>query len=282
MQTSTLIEPEFKTQTLACEGKIMSNFQFENVEAGQLCIQLATTAQQLKQAWALRYQIFFQEMHGTPSDDMKAQEQDIDAFDAICDHLLVIDRSNGDEKIVGTYRLLRDDMIGLNGRFYTQDEFDITNLLASGKRVMEVGRSCVDKDYRSRSTIQLLWTGIAQYMQHYGIDVVFGCASFNATDPEEIKAQLSYLHYNHLSPQGIRARALESRYVDMALTPQDSFSAKRIIASLPPLIKGYLRLGAGIGEGAVIDEMCHTIDVCIMLERQEMAKKYSNHYMQSS
>lgn len=273
-----LDDTEMTGSRLACTD----NFQLESIKADGLHVELAKTQQQLDQARALRYRIFFQEMGGIPSEDMKSLERDFDEFDAVCDHMLVIDHSGDESQVVGTYRLLRSDVVDrVSTGFYTQGEYDLSKLLVSGRKLAELGRSCVDENYRKRTTIQLLWHGIAQYMEHYHIEVLFGCGSFNGLDLNNLMPQLSYLYHYHLAPEDIRTRALEERYVGMNLMPKEDIDVRRMMVSLPPLIKGYLRVGALIGDGAVCDDICNTTDVCIMLDRRYIVEKYFNHYLKS-
>lgn len=255
--------------------------RLNHIEVDGLTVQLATTPEQIDQAKALRYRVFFQEMKGIPSAEMQKIERDFDEFDDICDHMLVLDNTNATPKVVGTYRLLRSDVAKKATGFYTQSEYNITNLLNTGRNITELGRSCVDENYRKRSTIQLLWHGIACYMELYNVDVLFGCGSFNGLDVKALAPQLSYLYHYHMAPEDIRTTALEERYVNMNILEKDAIDPKRAIASLPPLIKGYLRVGALVGDGAVLDDICNTTDVCIMLDRRFISPKYFNHYLQS-
>jgi putative hemolysin len=190
--------------------------------------------------------------------------------------------------VIGTYRLLRRSAAEKNGGFYTATEFDIGPLLASPGEIMELGRACVDAAHRNRPTMQLLWRGIASYVVHYDIRVMFGCASLPGTDPMALARPLSYLHYNHLAPEHLRARALPDRYVRTDLLPSREVDAEAAVAeldaratlsALPPLIKGYLRLGGMIGDGAVIDPAFRTTDVCIIVVTDQLAEKYFNHYL---
>ncbi|MBI3453584.1 MAG: GNAT family N-acetyltransferase, partial [Rhodospirillales bacterium] len=196
-------------------------------------------------------------------------------------------RGSGAEGVVGTYRLLRRSSAERSGGFYTATEFDIAKLLAFPGEILELGRSCVDVAYRTRPTMQLLWRGIASYIFDRNITLMFGCASLSGTDPQALALPLSYLHHYHLAPPNLRARALPGRYVDMnMLSPGEidtdaavaQLDARAALAVLPPLIKGYLRLGGLIGEGAVIDPQFNTTDVCIIVVTDRVTDKYFNHY----
>jgi putative hemolysin len=263
------------------------------VSSGSLEVRLATTPEEIDAAQALRYRVFYEEISARASADAAATRRDRDRFDPWCDHLLVIDRHRGEGAagVVGTYRLMRREAAAKAGGFYSETEFDIAPLLAVPGPVLELGRSCVDAAYRTRPTMQLLWQGIALYVMRYDIRVMFGCASLPGTDPEVLAPSLSYLHHYHLAPPNLRARALPDRYVEMnRLAPQDIDTATAVaqidtraaLAALPPLIKGYLRLGGLVGEGAVIDKDFNTTDVCIIVVTDRVTDKYFNHYRRAA
>lgn len=230
---------------------------------------------------ALRYQVFYEEMTATPSEEMAAQKLDFDDFDPVADHLLVVDRDLGDgpESVVGTYRLLRREEARKFGRFYSVDEYDISAIEARDDgEVLELGRSCVALDYRTRHVMELLWRGIAAYVFHYDISIMFGCASIPGTDPDELALPLSFLYHNCLAPEEKRPVAVPERYVDMNRIPADEIDKRRGLAAVPPLIKGYLRLGGYVGDGAVIDPQFGTTDVCIVVETNLVTDRYYKHY----
>ncbi len=250
-------------------------------EAGcRLEVRLAEGKGEIEAAQALRYRVFYQEMGAKPSPAMAARHADFDEFDGVCDHLLVIDpaKGRGGAGVVGTYRLMRRAVGERFGRFYTAGEFDIAKVLAGGGNVMELGRSCVDAAYRNRSTMNLLWAGIASYVRENNVDLMFGCASLPGTDPDQIAGHLSYLHHWHLAPDSIRPRALPHLYVDMNRIPRERIDPRRGLAELPPLVKGYLRLGGFVGDGAVIDHQFNTTDVCVMVKTELVTDKYLKHY----
>lgn len=248
-----------------------------------LIIREAQSALDIEAAQALRYQVFYEEMGAIPSPEVRRLERDYDRFDDVCDHLLAIDpaRSNGRPFVVGCYRLLRKSVAERHGGFYTADEFDISSLMDYPGEVVEVGRSCVHRDYRTRAVLQQLWGGIADYLKRYRIGVLFGCASFPGTDPEAVTEQLSYLHHFHLAPAGLRPRALDHRYVEMAKIEPTWLDERKAITALPPLIKGYVRLGGFVGDGAVIDYQFNTTDVCIIVQTEHISAKYHRHYRPS-
>lgn len=249
---------------------------------GRFEVRLTRSPDDIAAAQRLRYQVFYEEMAAQPSAEMARLGMDFDQFDRLCDHLMVFDRSRPEgERVVGTYRLLRRSMAELHGGFYSASEYDLQPMLdfvgASGG-LLELGRSCVHRDYRTNATIQLLWRGISTYVADHGISFMFGCASFPGIDPQQHAMALSYLHANHLPPPEWRVRALPSRFVPMNLLPPDQINPRMALHALPPLIKGYLRLGAYIGDGAVIDHQFGTTDVFILLPVERIAPKYQNRF----
>lgn len=252
----------------------------EGLMQGEQEIRLARDIAEVRAAQELRYRIFYDEMGARPSAEAAAERRDFDAFDDICEHLLVVDHARGDgpEGVVGTYRLMRREQAAKAGRFYSADEFDLTQVIGFDGNILELGRSCVDAAYRNKLTMQLLWRGIAAYVFHHDIKLMFGCASLHGTDPSKLALPLSYLHHYHLAPEGLRPRALADRCVSMDLMQKDEIHVARGLVSVPPLVKGYLRLGGCVGEGAVIDEQFNTIDVFVMVQTDLVTDKYFKHY----
>jgi L-ornithine Nalpha-acyltransferase len=243
-------------------------------------VRLAKTQAEIEAAQKLRYRVFYEEWGAKPTEQMRLARQEFDEFDSIMDHLIVIDPSlpTLDQQVVGTYRLLRDDVGRKMGKFYSANEFDVTPLLASGQRVLELGRSCVLDQYRTMPVIQLLWQGICDYVNAYKIDLMFGCACLYGNDVDAVKEELSYLYHYHLAEEGLRARALPHVYVDMNLMPKEKIDRKKAFQKLEPLIKGYLRIGAMIGDGAYIDPQFNSIDVCIIMPTKFITGRYARHY----
>lgn len=250
----------------------------------QLTVRLAKSPAEIDAAQALRYRVFYEEWAANATNGQDLLKRDADQFDDRCDHLLVIDSALGDgpEAVVGTYRLMRRSVADKTGGFYSAGEYDIAPILAVEGELLELGRSCVDPAYRTRSTLQLLWQGIAAYVFENDIALLFGCASFPGVDPDAIAAQLSYLHQNHLAPEHLRARALPALYTDMDRLPADQIDVRRTVAAMPPLIKGYLRLGAWVGDGAVIDRDFQTIDAMVIVKTDQVTDRYYDHYQRAS
>ncbi len=257
------------------------------VRAGNLEVRLARSFKEIKLAQRLRYQIFYQEMAARPDWRMRMSKRDIDPYDSVCDHLLVIDhdRPRG-KRIVGTYRLLRQEVAEAHQGFYSEGEYDLTPLkqsafldkMGEGKQLLELGRSCVHRDYRANATINLLWKGIAEYLKAHRIGYMFGCASFPGVNPAAFKEAFAYLYHNHLVPDDFKVRALEDQCVEMNTMAADDVDNRAARRALPPLVKGYLRLGCFFGDGAVVDHQFGTTDVFILLPVERIASRYSKKY----
>lgn len=278
---------------MSAQPKPVLETAFPPIRSGDLEVRLSVSPAEIDAAQRLRYRVFVDELGAKPDAEALKTGRDADKFDAYCDHLLVLDHAKGEgaAAIVGTYRLLRRSVAVAHDGFYTATEFDISKLESVPGEILELGRSCVDAEHRNRSTMQLLWKGIAAYVFRHDIKLMFGCASLPGTDPHAHAAALTYLYRNHLAPEAVRVRALAERYVAMDLVPAadaaheaalSAFDARAVIAALPPLIKGYLRLGGFVGDGAVIDREFNTIDVCILVVTDEVTDKYFNHYTRTA
>jgi putative hemolysin len=247
--------------------------------SGPLMVRLADSEKEIRAAQALRYRVFYDEQHAVPLLQMIREGRDFDHFDEKADHLLVIDTTQTDAKdaVVGTYRLIRRAAAGAGG-FYSNAEFDLSRLEAWPGEVLELGRSCVDEAYRSGRVINLLWRGIAAYLNEFGVELLFGCGSLYGTDPDRLRLPLAYLHHYHLAPRHIRPRALPERYVAMDTIAKHRIDPAEALAEIPPLIKGYLRLGGFVGDGAVVDRDFNCTDVCVVVQAALITSKYARHY----
>src|SRR5260370_15695199 len=205
-------------------GPPISNREIVKVVAGDFEVRLAGSRAEIEAAQALRYRVFYEEMQAKPTPETAAVKRDFDGFDEVCDHLLALDRRRGEgsDSIVGTYRLIRRPAAARMGRFYSSAEYDIQKMIDYPGEVLELGRSCIAKDARNTATMQMLWRGIALYAYHYDIQVMFGCASFPGTDPAQHAQAMSYLYHHHRAPTEVRARALESRYVQTHMLARPS------------------------------------------------------------
>lgn len=244
------------------------------IRAGNLSVLIAADEKEIEAGLRLRYRYF---SGGKPA---AAGGVDRDEYDAVCDHLLVkdYDRPPEDGQVVGTYRLLRRRPMEKIGRFYSESEYDISALKRYPGEILELGRSCVHEDYRSRAVMQLLWRGIGEYVFRHGIEIMFGCASFSGVDPEAHALALSYLHHYHLAPPELRPVALPDHYVDMNRMAREGLDKKAAFSAIPPLIKGYLRLGGYVGEGGYVDEPLQLLDVSIVVKTAAVTEKYVQRY----
>ena len=248
--------------------------------AGSLEVYITRNREAIRAAQSLRYQVFYDEMGARPDPVARRLRLDMDRYDDICDHLIVMDRSltEGDQ-LVGAYRLLRGSVAKKNGGFYSADEYDLSPLLEQPiENLLELGRSCVASTHRSKATIQLLWRGIAAYLAEHDLTTLFGCASFHGRDPKAHAEALSYLRHFHGAPPERTVRALDERYVKMEMVEKDDIDARRVWKAMPPLIKAYLRLGGVIGDGAVIDDQFGTVDVFVTVEMDRVGSRYYAHF----
>ena len=250
------------------------------LRSGSLGVRVATTEAELDAVQALRYRIFYDEMGARPDAAAAQSRRDRDEFDVVADHLMVVDHAvgPGPEGIVATYRMIRQPAAALLGGFYSADEYDISAVTGFPGHVLELGRSCVDAAYRGRSAMQLLWRGLAAYVFLNRIDLMFGCASLPGTDPDALSTELSYLYYNHLAPLVLRPRALPERYVDMRRVDPETLDGRRAVVSLPPLIKGYLRLGGFFFFFDLLYNEFYTTDIAIVVKTNQVTDKYYRHY----
>lgn len=254
--------------------------------SGSLEVRLARGPAEIWRAQRLRYRVFYQEMSAKPGVVSRMFRRDADRFDSACDHLLVIDhaargRFGGVKpRVVGTYRLMRQSAAARLGGFYTQGEFDLAPLIArhGALRFLELGRSCVLAPYRTKKTVELLWHGIWAYIRHHRIDAMFGCASFDGTDPDRLALPLSFLHHHARAEGAWSCSAQALRGVAMDRLPAEMVDAKLALKQMPPLIKGYLRLGARFGAGAVIDRQFGTTDVLVILPVAAIDRRYVDYY----
>lgn len=235
-------------------------------------VRLARSEDEVVAAQRLRYRVFFEEMGAKPCPTALESGRDQDKFDAVCDHLLAF----ADGAVVGTYRLIGRQAAQAVGGFYSAEEFDIAPLLDYPGNVLELGRSCVDARWRSRGAVQALWQGLAAYIVEHRIDLLFGCASLPGADAERHASQLTYLCDHHRAPEEFRARAHVPVHITAKAEPISDL--RRIFCSLPPLLKGYLRAGAWVGDGAVIDLHFNTTDVLVVMDTAAISRRYQRRF----
>jgi putative hemolysin len=245
-------------------------------------LRLAADTQDVMAAQRLRYRVFVSELgaDGPMVDHAAGLERD--PFDAIVDHLLLVDNridpATGTH-VVGAYRLLPSDRLGAEGRFYSEEEYDLSPLRRSGRKLLELGRSCVHPDHRGGTGMFHLWNGLAEYVLERGIEVLFGVASFHGTDVQALAAPLSLLAQNHLAPPEMRVRARPPHRAEMNLIPPEALDRRAAMAAMPALIKAYLRLGGCVGDGAFIDHAFNTTDVCLVMDTGRMSEKHRAFYI---
>lgn len=264
--------------------KPVSSFDYDILgQLGKLQVRLARSENEILTAQRVRFSVFHNEFGAKLDDSSMQMERDHDLFDAYCDHLIVLDTElpgEGPDQIVGTYRLMRKPHAAKAGGYYSADEFAVASLMErhADRNFLELGRSCVLPAYRGKRTIELLWQGIWSYARQNEIDVMIGCASFAGTIPAQHAEALTFLN-THAKVRGEwHIAPLPGRHVCMDMMPEEAIDLKSAINKLPPLIKGYLRLGAAFGDGAVIDPIFKTIDVMVVLPVENIKQRYKSHY----
>lgn len=280
---STAISAE--TAHLAENGPVLATH-------GDLCVRLAVKKREIKAAQALRYRIFYKGMGAQAKWRHKLSQRDADRFDSLCDHLLLTTRAKIDdapkktvlktgETVVGCYRVLRRAVAESQSGFYSAAEYDLGPLLngiGRGLNILELGRSCIAPEFRSGRGISLLWRGLGQMIEQYDIDAMMGCASFSGADPHALALPLSYLYHKHRADGLWAVRAHSRHFVDMNLLPFDEIDEKAALRALPPVLRGYIRSGAMIGDGAVIDRQFNTVDVFVLMPVSDLSDRVRNRY----
>lgn len=245
-------------------------------------VRLAKDRLDLTAAHRLRYQVFVAELgaDGPLVDHAACEERD--EFDDHFDHMVLVDTTRdpqGFDHVVGVYRLLPCDHLERAGRFYSETEFDLTVLKSSGRRLLELGRSCIHADHRGGTGMFQLWNGLARYVIERKIEVMFGAASLPGTDPVALAVPLSHLYHFHLAPPPLRVVARGANAAHMNLLPAAQLDRRAALAGLPALIKAYLRLGGFVGDGAFVDRAFNTIDVCLVMDTEMMSVKHREFYI---
>jgi putative hemolysin len=239
-------------------------------------VRLASSAADLRAAQRLRYEVFVEELGGQGPLVDHAARLERDRFDPFFDHLLLIDRER--DRVVGVYRLMGEAQAARAGGFYSEGEYDLTALRRSGRRLLELGRSCLHRDYRGGAGMHQLWSALADHVAREGIEVLFGVASFPGTDAQALAAPLSLLHQRHLAPEALRPRARPSGFQSMDLVPEDRLDRRAAMLAVPSLIKAYLRLGGTVGEGAFLDRAFNCTDVCLVLDTANLSARQARFY----
>jgi putative hemolysin len=240
---------------------------------GALELKLAVTKKEIRRAQKLRYRVFFENGGATADALARLKRRDVCPYDRVCDHLLVIDHAAIDDhgrmrpRVVGAYRLLRQEVAEAHAGFYSAQEYDVAALIARhpGKRFLELGRSCVLPEYRGKRAMELLWRGVWAYVRHHRIDAMIGCASFAGADPRRHAPALALLRAHAPAGPEWRAQPAPRSLVVPTATLALTQDARATFARLPPLIKAYMRLGAQFSEAAVLDVAFDTTDVFVVM-----------------
>ena len=237
---------------------------------GNIRIKLASTQEEIEKMYRLRY---FDLLLNYNSNNIREEEKDKDAYDDVCDHIIAIDIDTND--VVGTYRLIKKSHLLDKLPFLTESEFDLTPL--KKYELLELGRAVVKEDYRNGAVISLLWSGIIRYAIEEKIEYMIGTASFHGIDETPYVKSLAYLYHNHLSSPDILCKVNQNSCIDISkleYNEEDDYKQ-----NMPPLVKGYIRLGATIGDGAFIDLDFNSIDVLIVLKISEINQRYLKRYL---
>jgi len=239
-------------------------------------IKLAQTEEDRKQAYRLRYDIFLKELEGKAG-ILPEEGVETDIYDEFCDHLIVI--NNERKSAVGTYRLLSGYKVNPKIGFYAEKIFEIGKIKNLGKNILELGRSCVHKDYREGLIINLLWNGIAEYIKENNIRYLFGSVRLYTTDPVEISDIFSLIKEKYYSVQDLRVAPLKESIVEGITEALAPFDSKKIFLKLPALVKGYLRLGMKVCGPPAWDRHLESVVLFVALDINEMTPSYRKHYL---
>ena len=252
--------------------------EFEPIIFKNFTIKIAESNFEIKKAQSLRYKIFFKEKKIKKKSFKFLLQRDYDFYDKISDHLIIIDNNREiRDNVIGTYRLLRGNCAKLYRGFYTEQEFDISNLKKnfSSKDILELGRSCVHPQYRSGIILKLLWQGISNYIKMYKIKILMGCASFHGTNPSKFKDEFSLLYKSYRLPEDYDVKSLQSNEISFS----KNINHSTILNKLPPLIKGYLKVGGMVSENFYIDKEFETIDYCVIMLIEKIVSRYQNKFL---
>jgi len=248
-------------------------------DASNYQVRLATNERDRLAAERLRYRVFVEELGGDGPLVDHHDRFERDEFDPVNDHLILVDTRRDMralDHVVGAYRLLRSDQAARFGRFYSDCEYDLAPLRATGRRLLELGRSCVHADYRGGPAMFMLWNALADYVLDHGVEVLFGVASFHGTDIDRLKLPLAWLHHHHLAPEALRTRS--KRFQRMDILPLAALDRRRAMVEMPTLIKAYLRLGGFVGDGAFVDQEFNTTDVFLLMDTAAMSDRHKGFY----
>lgn len=253
-------------------------------DATRFEVRLAASNAEVAAAQRLRYTVFVEEMGADASADEITERLEKDRFDPHFEHLLLIDRERDIDlidSVVGVYRLMRGSVAKKGIGFYGAAEYDLSKLENLDRETLELGRSCIHKDYRGGFGVHALWDGLGAYVIHHDVEILFGVASFHSADPAPIAEALSFLHHNYLAPPELRVKARTDGFAPMNTVEEAHIDKHRALRKIPSLIKAYLRLGGRVGDGAYVDKEFNTVDVCLIMDTALMADKYRDYYGRS-
>ena len=255
-----------------------NKIEFDPIVFKNYTIKIAKSNFEIKKAQSLRYKVFFKEKNIKRKNLKSLLQRDYDFYDKISDHLIIIDNDRQvKDNVIGTYRLLRGNNAKLYKGFYTEQEFDISNLRKnfSSKDILELGRSCIHSAYRSGIILKLLWQGISKYIKIYKIKILMGCASFNGTNPSKFKDEFFLLYDSYRLPKNYNVKSLQDNKLSFGKNTNHS----TILNRLPPLMKGYLRAGGMVSENFYIDRQFETIDYCVIMLTEQIVSRYQNKFL---
>ena len=238
----------------------------EEIRAGELVLKLASTEKEYQQLWRLRYNELLKDYNK----DLESEVED--DYDEVCDHLIIVDTTI--DEVVGTYRLIKKSQLHNLGKFLTENEYDLT--LLKKYEVLEVGRAVVKEEYRNGAAISILWKGLIKYAVESGADFMVGTASFHGIDPTLYQDCFAYLYDKHLAKPEFRCEVNKNSFYQMDTIKE--YDEKKAFETMPPLVKGYLRLGAWIGDGVYIDYSFNSLDVLIILKIDEINQRYLSRF----
>lgn len=241
------------------------------IAASRYRVNYARTPSDILAAQRLRFKVFAEELGAHL--DTRLAEHDIDHYDAHCEHLIV--RETSSDKVIGTYRILPPAAAKGIGNYYSDDEFFLNRLQHLRPRMVEVGRSCIHQDHRNGAVITLLWAALAEYMVRNDYDHLIGCASIGMADGGHNAANV----FQQLESSAIAP-------VEYHVFPQHRLPHEALAngqpALVPPLIKGYLRLGAWVCGEPAWDPDFNTADLLILLPMARMNARYLRHFVKSA
>jgi putative hemolysin len=241
-------------------------------------VKLATSLAELDAAQRLRFEVFNLELQEGLLASYE-RGRDTDAYDAYCDHLIATDLTTG--AVVGTYRLLRRSVAARHIGFYSENEFDLSNLKQQAGEWLELGRSCVARSHRTAGVIALLWAAIIEYAALYDVQQMFGCGSLHTAEPAVVQKLFAYLRDYHYAPAELRVWPLSTCRLEIGAQERVDYDAKAVMRQLPPIMKGYLRAGAVIAGPPALDREFGTADVLVLLPLAKLTARYRRRFVEA-